>query len=117
MAVISGSIDVLLERLFPEFVFDHVLINRLHFDAQGRLVGGEHTRFDMEGKASGLARLAALEGLELSECAFLGDNENDIEALEAAGLGVAFDPKSPRVAEAADVVVQGPDIGQVLEYL
>ncbi len=117
VAVISGSIDVLLDALFPDFPFDHVLINRLEFDAEGRLTGGEHTRFDLAGKAEGLAHLAALEGTTPDRCAFVGDNENDIDVLRLAGLGVAFQPRTERVAAAADVVLRGPDLTPVLDYL
>lgn len=117
LAVISGSVDLLLEHLFPGFRFDHVLINRLYFDSRGRLVGGKPTPYDMERKAAGLAHVAALEGLSVAQCAFLGDHENDLAALRLAGLGIAFNPCSPRVAAAARIVVDGPDLRQVLRYL
>ncbi|MBM4320126.1 MAG: hypothetical protein FJ125_09225, partial [Deltaproteobacteria bacterium] len=117
LAVISGSVDLLLEHLYPAVPFAHVLINRLRFDRSGQLVGGEPTSYDLERKAEGLVRLAEQEGLGLDRCAFLGDQENDIAALRLAGLGIAFNPATPQVASAADVVVRGPDLRPVLDYL
>lgn len=117
LAVISGSVDLLVERLFPAGTFDHVLINRLHFDAAGVLSGGQATPFDMEGKAVGLQELATAEGIDLSRCVFVGDNDNDVAALRAAGLGVAFEPKSERVRAAADHVLEGPSLTPLLPLL
>ncbi len=117
VAVISGSVDLLLERLFAPQLFHHVLINRLDFGPDGDLLGGTATPFDMEGKADGLAMLAEREGTRLERCVFVGDNDNDIAALRAAGLGVAFMPKSPRVRAAADHVLEGPDLRPLLDLM
>ncbi len=117
VAVISGSVDLLLEHLFPQFRFDHVLINRLHFAADGRLIGGEPTPYDMERKADGLAELARRAGLRLTDCAFCGDNENDLQVLGAAGLGIAVNPRTARVVAAADRVLEGSDLRGLLPLL
>jgi D-amino-acid dehydrogenase len=43
MGILSGSLDIVLERFFPSAPFAEVMINRLRFDAQGRIAGGVHT--------------------------------------------------------------------------
>jgi phosphoserine phosphatase len=117
LAVISGSLDVLLEHHFPGHPFRHVFINRLVFHPDGRIAGGEATPYDLEGKADGLRALARQEGLGLAECAFVGDHVNDLEALAAAGLGVAVNVKDERVARAAHLVLPGHDLRALLEIL
>ncbi len=117
IAIISGSVDLVLETLFPDQSFDAQLINRLRFDSEGRLVGGVATPYDMDRKADGLRELALREGLEPEAVAFVGDNDNDLAVARAAGFAIAFNCKSPELAEVADVVIQEHDLRAVLPYL
>jgi phosphoserine phosphatase len=94
VAIISGSLDIVVNHLFGQSVFDHVLINRIFFEDDGTIAGGEPTPFDLKGKAEGLLQLASLEGISPSQTVFVGDNENDIWIAEAAGLSIAFNCKS-----------------------
>ncbi len=116
LAVISGSLDLVLERFFSKKLFDHVMINRISFDQSGRIAGGSATPYDLDGKADGLAELARREGLELSQCAFVGDNVNDIEVMRAAGFSLGVYVKAPEVIQAADEVIEGDDLRLVLPY-
>jgi phosphoserine phosphatase len=117
LAVISGSLQIVLDTLLPEHDFDHVLINRLLFDDRGRIVGGVATEYDMARKAQGLEMIAAQEGISLASCVFVGDNYNDVAAIKAAGLGIAFNCKSEELARVADVVVAGKDLREILRYV
>ena len=110
LAVISGSLDIVVHRLFDPSVFDYVLVNRLFFDESGRIAGGEHTPYDLDGKAEGLRALAAKEGLSLSQTAFVGDNENDIWVARAAGLSIAFNCKSDALRSICDEEVTEKDL-------
>jgi phosphoserine phosphatase len=114
LAVISGSLDVVLEHFFPGAPFDHVLINRLELDAEGRIAGGTPTPFDLAGKAEGLSELARREGLTLAQCAFVGDNINDLPVMRAAGFSVGVRIKSPEVAAAASLILPGDDLRELL---
>jgi phosphoserine phosphatase len=117
LAVVSGSLDIVVDHLFPEVRFDHVLINRLRFDTDGRIAGGEHTPYDLEGKADGLREICRLEGLEPRQAAFVGDNANDVWIARAAGLGIAFNCKSDELRAACDVEVEGKDLARVLPLI
>jgi phosphoserine phosphatase len=117
LAVISGSLDILLDHFFHDFAFDHVLINRIRFDEQGRIDGGTHTPYDLEGKADGLREIAAREGLSVEQCAFVGDNVNDLAVMRLAGLSIGINIKSPAVAEAADLAIDKPDLRSILNLL
>jgi phosphoserine phosphatase len=117
LAVISGSLQIMLDTLLPDHDFDHVLINRLLFDERGSIVGGIPTAYDMARKAEGLEMIAAKEGIPLELSVFVGDNYNDVAAVEAAGLGIAFNCKSEELARAADVVVPSKDLREILRYI
>jgi phosphoserine phosphatase len=114
LALISGSLDVLLEHFFPERPFDHVLINHLHFGSDGKIKGGQATRYDLVGKADGLVELARREGLSISQCAFVGDNVNDLHVMQAAGFSLGINVKHPDVNRVVDRVIQDNNIATLL---
>lgn len=117
LAIISGSLDIVVRRLFGDGVFDHVLINTIEFDERGRISGGEPTPYDLEGKAEGLAELCRREGLTAERAAFVGDNRNDLWIARAAGLGIAFNCKSDELRRVCAAEVVGRDLRGVLELI
>lgn len=61
-------------------------------------------------KGNGLRHLCALLGIEPARTLVIGDSENDIPMLKAAGCGVAMGNASPRLRAVADWIA--PDIGE-----
>jgi phosphoserine phosphatase len=110
LAVISGTLDIVLEEFFPDHPFSQVFTNHLHFDHQGLLSGWEATPYDMDGKARALRHLAELYNLPVSRCAFVGDNVNDLGVARIAGFTVAFNPKTPELEALAHAVVRSPSL-------
>jgi Cof subfamily protein (haloacid dehalogenase superfamily) len=68
-------------------------------------------------KASGVAVLAGRLGITLQDVLAIGDGENDLPLLEAAGLGVAMGNAAPQVKARADAVVSGHDEDGVAEAI
>ena len=69
-------------------------------------------------KATGLERLTALNSIHPHEVVAFGDNFNDLEMLQFAGLGVAMGNAPDPVKQAAKVVTASNDedgVAQVLE--
>ena len=62
-------------------------------------------------KGSGLERLCALLDIPLQACIAVGDADNDIPMLRAAGLGVAMGNAPAHVKAAADRIVSDQDHG------
>lgn len=117
LAVVSGSLNIVLDRLFPSHPFSDVFINQLEFDADGGIHRWIPTRYDMVRKAAALRQLSEKHGVPLERCAFVGDHYNDVEAVRLAGLGIAFNCKSEDLAAAADIVVSSSDLRDVLPHL
>lgn len=59
-------------------------------------------------KASGLAAAAEDLGTPLAECVAVGDGENDVALLEAAGAGVAVENAVDELKRRADIVLSRP---------
>lgn len=57
------------------------------------------------GKAAGLRSLCARLGISMAECVAVGDSDNDLEMIKAAGLGVAMGNALPAVKAAAGAEV------------
>ena len=117
IAVISGSLDLVLQTKLPEVEFDEIMINRLEYDQNEKLTGGIPTPYDLEHKASGLIHIAEKYGVTLEECVFVGDNENDIHIAEIAGLSIGFNIKSEKLSRIVDIVVEKKDMREILQYL
>jgi phosphoserine phosphatase len=116
LGVISGTLDLTLELLFPDHPFEEVFTNRVTFDRAGRLVGWHATPFDMAGKARALRQMAEHRGLSLQRCAFVGDHLNDVEVAREAGFAVAFRPKCEELRRTARVVVEEADLRAILPH-
>jgi phosphoserine phosphatase len=68
------------------------------------------------GKAAALRRVAERFGVPLAQTVAVGDGANDIDMLEVAGLGIAFNAKSALRA-AADATLNVPFLDTVLFVL
>lgn len=122
LAIISGSLSIVLEVLIPDFrnLFTHIFIGHLVFNDNDLLTGfksGNILKNGKEHKLGELQAVCAAENLDLAQTMFIGDNENDISALQGAGIGVGFMPRSRSVQSAADVVIFDNNLAKILEYL
>jgi len=117
LAIISGSLDFVIEKFQLAPYFDAVFLNRIVFDQRGKLASWNATPYDVWDKAAGLREIAARWGIPMSRTAFIGDNFNDVAVAEAAGFSIAFNCKSDRLAAVADVVVPGTDLRAILPHL
>jgi phosphoserine phosphatase len=112
-ALVSGGFTLFTSRIGAKIGFDENRANELLVE-DGRLVGA--VREPILGKAAKLATLQDIaERLEISleETLAIGDGANDLDMLEAAGLGVAYRAK-PTVAAAAQARVEHSDLSALL---
>jgi phosphoserine phosphatase len=79
----------------------------------GRVVG---PIIDRAGKAKALRDFATQAGVPMEQTVAVGDGANDIDMLNAAGLGVAFNAK-PALREVADASLSHPYLDTVLFIL
>jgi phosphoserine phosphatase len=115
-AIVSGGFTQVTDFLQAELGLDHAHANTLEVvdgTITGELVGAI---VDRAGKAAILRRVAEAEGIPLDQVVAIGDGANDLDMLEAAGLGVAFNAK-PAVREAAQTAVNVPYLDAILFLL
>jgi phosphoserine phosphatase len=93
IGVVSGGFIEVIKPLVDSLGIDFVRANSLAAE-NGRLTGqllGDIV--DRPGKATALREFAALAGVHLEQCVAIGDGANDLDMLELAGLGIAFNAK------------------------
>ncbi|MDH3626058.1 MAG: HAD-IB family phosphatase [Acidobacteriota bacterium] len=114
---VTGTLDLMLETLFPDHPFDEVYANHIGFNDDGTIGHWRATPFDMDGKAKLLRALAMRHGVPLARTAFVGDSSNDVWIAREAGFTVAFNPASDELVEIADVEVRSEDARDLLPHL
>jgi len=119
LAIISGSLDIILEKVLSNYkeLFDDVFLSFLIFDDKGKLVDAKVTQYDMMKKADALRKIAKRERIDLRETVHIGDHHNDLEIAKIAGLSIAFDCKDDELRKTAKVVIDEKDLREVLKYI
>jgi phosphoserine phosphatase len=85
-------------------------------EADGVLLGRVERHFEAGDKSRFVRAYAACHGIEMSECAAVGDSRSDLALFEAVGLPIALNASQDARA-AARVVVDSLDLGDILEHL
>ena len=115
-AMVSGGFTQLTDRLADELGIDFSVANELEIvdgKLTGRLVGDI---VDRAAKARALRRFAEQSGVPVHATIAIGDGANDLDMLNSAGLGIAFNAK-PVVQEAAHTSVNVPYMDAILYLL
>lgn len=113
VGVVSGGFIEVIEPILKELKIDFYRANKLQI-FNGKLTGKlEGEIIDRAAKLKALVEFAKNEGVQMSQTVAIGDGANDLDMIESAGLGVAFNAK-PKVAAAADTTISGSDLSAVL---
>jgi phosphoserine phosphatase len=115
-AIVSGGFSQITDRLADELGIHFARANELEI-VDGKLTGrilGEVV--DRAGKAAALRQFAAEVGVPEASVIAIGDGANDLDMLNAAGLGIAYNAK-PLVRDAADTSVNVPYLDAIMYLL
>lgn len=117
--IVSGSFEELGLRLKREVGMNHILAHcRLEFDEKtGLLSNWKLFGTDWEDKIKFVKYIINLHKVNLNECAYVGDDVNDIPVLKKVGLSIAFNADKKIVKETAKVVIKKKDLREILPYL
>lgn len=115
-ALVSGGFSQITDRLAQDLDIHYSAANELEI-VDGKLTGkvvGEIV--DRAGKARALTRFAEQVGIPLSATIAIGDGANDLDMLNVAGLGIAFNAK-PVVQQAVNTAVNVPYMDAIMYLL
>jgi phosphoserine phosphatase len=115
-ALVSGGFSQITDRLAVDLGIHYSRANELEI-VDGVLTGAiRGPVVDRIGKAEALRHFAAEVGVPVEAVVAIGDGANDLDMLEIAGLGIAYNAK-PLVQEAADTTVNVPYLDTILYLL
>ncbi len=115
-AIVSGGFSQITDRLSEDLGIHFSRANELEV-VDGRLTGrivGDVV--DRAGKADALRQFAAEAGVPQQAVIAIGDGANDLDMLNAAGLGIAYNAK-PVLRDAADTSVNVPYLDAIMYLL
>ncbi|HET8960549.1 phosphoserine phosphatase SerB [Nocardioides sp.] len=115
-AIVSGGFSQITDRLSEDLGIHFARANELEI-VDGRLTGrivGDVV--DRAGKADALRQFAAEAGVPQQAVIAIGDGANDLDMLNAAGLGIAYNAK-PVLRDAADTAVNVPYLDAIMYLL
>jgi len=113
VGVVSGGFLNVIEPLLEDLGIDFYRANVLEV-TEGKLTGRVSSGIiDRAAKADALRAFAESENVQLSQTIAIGDGANDLDMIEVAGLGIAFNAK-PSVKAAADSALNTPYLDSVL---
>jgi phosphoserine phosphatase len=115
-AIVSGGFTHVTDALVADLGIDYAAANTLEI-VDGRLTGRlTGPIIDRPAKAAALRRFAADAGVPVSQTVAIGDGANDLDMIQAAGLGIAYNAK-PVVRQLADTAVNVPHMDAILFLL
>jgi len=115
-ALVSGGFSQITDRLAEDLGIHYSRANELEIVdgvLTGRIVGEV---VDRAGKAEALRYFAGEVGVSVDAVVAIGDGANDLDMLEVAGLGIAYNAKA-LVREAADTTVNVPYLDAIMYLL
>jgi len=116
VGAVSGGFINVLQPLFADLNFDFLHANTLEITngvLTGQVLG---TIVNRSVKRDSLLRFAERFSIEPHHTVAVGDGANDLEMIQAAGLGVSYRGKAI-LNEAADVVISESRLDELLKYL
>ncbi|HEX4473177.1 MAG TPA: phosphoserine phosphatase SerB [Nocardioides sp.] len=115
-ALVSGGFSQITDRLAADLGIHYSRANELEIVdgvLTGRIVGDV---VDRAGKAEALRYFAGEVGVPVESVVAIGDGANDLDMLEVAGLGIAYNAKA-LVQQAADTTVNVPYLDAIMYLL
>jgi phosphoserine phosphatase len=114
--ILTGGFTFFAEKLCERLGFDEVHANELMFAADALSGVVSPAIIDAFAKSRLLQEKAHEFGIELKECAAIGDGANDLPMLAVAGLGVAYHAKE-KVRREAMCEISHTDMRTLLCYV
>lgn len=115
-AIVSGGFSQITDRLAEDLGIHRARANTLEI-VDGKLTGEVvGPVVDRAGKAQALREFAADLGVPEAATIAIGDGANDLDMLDAAGLGIAYNAR-PVVREAADTSLNVPYLDTIMYLL
>lgn len=117
VAIISGGISWLSDRIDDDVPFDEVFANEIGTDTEGFLTTVCHPTVVPERKGDVVRALQTKWGLAKQECVSVGDSIFDRSMFDASGLSIAFNPENLEVSHHATRMLESDNLDDLLPHI
>jgi phosphoserine phosphatase len=115
VAIISGGLMLLANRINELVPVDYIFANDLEVDSSGKLTGEGILNVPLRNKEKVMKELLERLSIDPFESVAVGDSVVDSKMLEYSGLGIAYCPLDERISDSADLVIRDRDLRKILE--
>jgi len=116
LGIISSGLSLLADWMRDKFGFDFAVANELGF-RDGILDGTIRIHVHYDQKAKWVQEARKRFRAEKGEILAVGDSSGDLTMFQMAGFSIAFNSRSPRLDEAADLSIQSSDLRDLIPAL
>ena len=113
-AIISAGLDILATRIATTLEVDYYYANGIKKDSSGRLTGEGILNVQLKYKDKNVQDLLRRTGISANNCAAVGNSCFDLPMLTSCGLGIAFNPVDSCIKDAADSIVEGDNLSDLI---
>ncbi|MHA1384584.1 MAG: HAD family hydrolase [Candidatus Helarchaeota archaeon] len=117
LSLLSSGISLLADKLKEKYRFDYSIANKVLIDKNGYLTGEVVCNVAYNNKDTAINGILNDLKINFKQCIAIGDNENDLSLFQKVGRSIAFNPKSSKVKNAADIILYGSDLRKILNYI
>ncbi len=114
MAIVSGGVDILAERVAKRLGIDFVAANGFEYDAEGCLTGDGIVRTPLNDKAAPVLGFAKELGVPLERTLSIGNSLPDVSMFEVTGRSIGFHPEDDYTREHATWVIEEGRLDQMV---
>jgi phosphoserine phosphatase len=116
LGIISSGLSLLSDWMREKYGFDYAVANELGF-TDGVLDGTIRIHVHYDQKAKWVQDARQRFRAEKKEILAVGDSSGDITMFQMAGFSIAFNSRSPRLDEAADLSMRSSDLRDLIPLL
>ncbi len=116
LGIISSGLSLLADWMGERFGFDYAVANELGFQ-DGVLDGTIRIHVHYDQKAHWVQEAWKRFGTEKRETLAIGDSSGDITMFQMAGFSIAFNSRSARLEEMADLSIRSSDLRDLIPPL
>ncbi|MGQ9585673.1 MAG: HAD family hydrolase [Anaerolineae bacterium] len=116
LAILTTGPSLHAHLVAQELGFERILANEV-IVRDGLVTGEVGRHIPLGGKGPALRELLQAWGADPSACLAVGDGESDVPMFQQVGLAVAVQPHSLAVRQAADLVLETPNLTGLVDAL
>ncbi len=117
ICLLTSGPDELAKKAQNELGIDFIFGNRVEIK-DGKFTGRyEWLSLDYSHKGETFLGICKKLGIDPKDAIAVGDNDQDVFKFEKAGFSIAFNSNSEKLKKAADAVIDGNDLKEILKYV